>query len=82
MNIEFNEFFATISWKNFVPINELGVKLLTMEFLCTLQFLEARARVSFRLFNRQFTCTWRRLSDLPGFDSDCVFDLSVALPDF
>ena len=82
MDIEFNEIFAAIGWKNFVPINDPGVKLLTMEFLCTLQFLEAGAGVSFHLFNRQFTCTWRRLSDLLGFDSDCVLDLNVALPDF
>jgi hypothetical protein len=34
------------------------------------------------MFNRQFTCTWRRLSDLLGFDSDCVLDFNVALPDF
>jgi hypothetical protein len=53
-----------------------------MEFLCTLQILEAGARVSFRMFNRQFTCTWRRLSDLLGFDSDCVLDFNVALPNF
>jgi hypothetical protein len=53
-----------------------------MEFLCTLQILEVGAGASFCMFNRQFTCTWRRLSDLLGFDSDCVLDFNVALPDF
>jgi hypothetical protein len=57
MDVEFNTIFAAICWRNLVPINEPGVKLLTMEFLCTLQILEARAGVSFHMFNRQFTCT-------------------------
>jgi hypothetical protein len=57
MDVEFNTIFAAIGWRNLVLINEPGVKLLTMEFLCTLQILEAGARVSFRMFNRQFTCT-------------------------
>jgi hypothetical protein len=82
MDVEFNTIFAVIGWRNIFPINEPGVKLLTMEFLCTLQILEAGARVSFRMFNRQFTCTGRRLSDLLGFDSDCVLDFNDALPDF
>jgi hypothetical protein len=66
MDVEFNTIFAAIGWRNLVPINEPGVKLLTIEFLCTLQILEAGAGVSFRMFNRHFTCTWRRLSDLLG----------------
>jgi hypothetical protein len=82
MDVEFNKILVVIGWKNFVPLNEPGVKMLMMEFLCTLQFLEPRARVSFCLFNRQFTCTWRKLSDLLGFDSDCVLDFKVALPIF
>jgi hypothetical protein len=82
MDVDFNTIFVAIGWRNLVPINEPGVKLLTMEFLCTLQILEAGAGVSFRMFNRQFTCTWRRLSDLLGFDSDCVLNFNVALPDF
>jgi hypothetical protein len=53
-----------------------------MEFLCTLQILEVGAGVSFRMFNRKFICTWRRLSDLLGFDLDYVLDFNVALPDF
>jgi hypothetical protein len=52
MDVEFNTIFAAIGWRNLVPINELGVKLLTIEFLCTLQILEAGARVSFHMFNR------------------------------
>jgi hypothetical protein len=82
MDVEFNTIFAAIGWRNLVPINKPGVNLLTMEFLCTLQILEARAGVSFCMFNRQFTCTWRRFSDLLGFDSDCVLDFNVAYPDF
>jgi hypothetical protein len=82
MDVDFNTIFVAIGWRNLVPINEPGVKLLTMEFLCTLQILEAGAGVSFCMFNRQFTCTWRRLSDLLGFDSDCVLNFNVALPDF
>jgi hypothetical protein len=57
IDVEFNTIFTTIGWRNLVPINESGVKLLTMEFLCTLQILEAGAKVSFCIFNRQFTCT-------------------------
>jgi hypothetical protein len=57
MDVEFNTIFAAIGWRNLVPINESGVKLLTMEFLCTLQILEAGDGASFCMFNRQFTCT-------------------------
>jgi hypothetical protein len=52
MDVEFNTIFAAIGWRNLVLINEVGVKLLTMEFLCTLQILEAGVGVSFRMFNR------------------------------
>jgi hypothetical protein len=32
MDVEFNTIFVAIGWRNLVPINESGVKLLTMDF--------------------------------------------------
>ena len=52
MNIEFDIIFKTIGWEDVLEINELGSKLLTIEFLCTLQPTESED--SFRLFGKSF----------------------------
>ena len=52
MNTEFEIIFKTVGWENAWQIDELGSKLLTAEFLCTLQTTDSE--VTFRLF-------WERL---------------------
>jgi len=40
MDTEFDLIFQMIGWINFWNITELGSRLLTLEFLCTLQYCE------------------------------------------
>ena len=53
MNAEFEIIFKTIGWENVWEINEPGLKLLTAEFLCTLQTTDSE--VTFRLFGKDFS---------------------------
>jgi len=50
MNSEFDLIFKTVGWENAWDIDEQGCKLLTIEFLCTLQPTDLE--VSFRLFGK------------------------------
>ena len=60
--------------------NELGFKLLTAEFLCTMQ--TTYSEVTFRLFGKDFSVPWKQLSELLGFNAQCVVDIDSALQDF
>ena len=53
MTTEFELIFKTIGWEGAWEIDELGCKLLTIEFLCTLQPTDLE--VSFRLFVKEFS---------------------------
>jgi hypothetical protein len=53
MNTEFNTIFKDVGWEDVWEINELGSKLLTVEFLCTLQPIEFE--FLFRLFGKDFS---------------------------
>jgi len=53
MNAEFKIIFQTIGWENVWEIDEPGLKLLTAEFLCTLQTTDSE--VTFRLFGKDFS---------------------------
>ena len=57
MNAEFKIIFKTIGWENVWHIDELGSKLLTVEFLCTLQ--TTNSEVTFRLFGKEFSIPWK-----------------------
>jgi len=65
MNIEFEIIFKTIGWENVWEINEPESKLLTAEFLCTLQTTDSE--VTFRLFGKDFFVPWKNVSELLGF---------------
>jgi len=53
MNTEFKIIFKTLGWENVWQIDEPGSKLLTAEFLCTLQTTDSE--VTFRLFGKDFS---------------------------
>ena len=53
MNAEFKIIFKTVGWENVWHIDELGSKLLTIEFLCTMQTTDSE--VTFRLFGKYFS---------------------------
>ena len=80
MATELDTIFQFVGWSSFASITELGSKLLTIEFLYTLQLTQTG--VYFRLFTQEFYLTWRVLSDLLGFPSNALLDLTEALKDF
>lgn len=57
MDTEFDTIFEIIGWASFADITKDGCKLLTAEFLCTLQIMENG--VEFRLFGKEQALTWR-----------------------
>ena len=53
MDSEFKLIFKAVGWKDAWEIDESGCKLLTIEFLCTLQTIDSE--VSFRFFGKEFS---------------------------
>jgi hypothetical protein len=80
MSTEFDTIFSLLGWVSAWDVAELGSKLLTIEFLCTLRTTESG--VYFRLFKQEFYLTWRELSDLLNFPSNISVDIDEALGDF
>jgi hypothetical protein len=80
MNTEFDIIFKTIGWEDAWEINELGSKLLTLEFLCTLQPPNLRFHLDF--FGKDFSVPWKNFSELLGFHAQCLIDADTALQDF
>ena len=72
MGVDFARVWHAVGWDGFVPIEENGSHLLTIQFLCTLR--EVDDGVSFRLFGVERCFNWRNSSHLLGF--------SVRLPIF
>jgi hypothetical protein len=80
MDVEFGYIFFVVGWSKVWPINEDGFRLLTIKILCTLQF--TNLGVEFRMFIKKFSLTWRQLSNLFGFDGDCVLDIDYVIPKY
>ena len=80
MDTEFELVFRIMGWENACAITEEGSKLLTIEFLSTLEL--GSDEVSFRLLNQEFTVTWKNLSTMLGFSSGCPLDIDDILRDF
>jgi len=57
INTEFDMIFKAMGWENVWEIDELGSKLLTAEFLCTLKPTDSE--VSFKLFEKDFSIPWK-----------------------
>jgi hypothetical protein len=80
MDTEFLLIFAEMGWENFRTIEEPGCKLLTTEFLCTLQLFNNG--ITFRMFTKEFSLTWKELSQYLGFQDDCVLNVDSVMPEF
>lgn len=76
MDVEFNTVFSTIGWGGFWQVPELGIKVLTQEFLCTLK--TTNDGVAFRMFENEYNLTWSTLNTALGCDHDCDLDLDHA----
>jgi len=80
LDVEFDFVFIAVGWEGVWNVVEQGSKLLTLEFLCTLQITDTGAK--FRLFGKEFSSPWKDLSLLLAFNSQCVVDVDHALQDF
>jgi hypothetical protein len=80
MDVEFDFIFRVVGWENVRNIHEQGSKLLTAEFLCTLQTTDTK--VKFRLFGKEYSIPWKEFSLLLGFNAQCILDVDSALQDF
>jgi hypothetical protein len=79
-NSEFGLVFNNVGWKNTWELNEQGCRLLTIEFLCTLQ--PGDTEVSFKLFNKEFSPSWKNFSRFLGFLEQCAIDIDAAINGF
>ena len=79
MLAKFELIFRTIGWEDAWGIDEPGCKLLTIEFLCTLQ--PTNSEVSFRLLGKN-SISWKKFSELLGFHSQCIIDVDSAIQEF
>ena len=80
MDDEFFTIFKYVGWEKIDPVWEEGSRLLTIQFLCTLQVFEHGITV--RLFKNEYFITWRDLSIHIGFDDHCATRIDYALKDF
>ena len=61
-------------------VPEHGIKVLTQEFLCTLQL--TIKGVAFRMFGEEYNLTWSILNTTIGCEHDCKLDLDHAINGF
>jgi hypothetical protein len=80
MDSEFELVFKNVGWEMLEKFNEQGCRLLTIEFLCNLQ--PEDTEVFFRLFNKEFSPSWRKFSRFLGLSEQCVVDIDAAITDF
>ena len=80
MDVDFTRVWHAIGWDGFVPIEENGSRLLTIQFLYTLR--EVDDSVSFRLFRVEHYFNWRNFSHLLGFSARLPVSLKKSLPRF
>ncbi|PVH32129.1 hypothetical protein PAHAL_9G323700 [Panicum hallii] len=77
---EFGSVFHNVGWLEFWSIAEPGSKLLTLEFLSTLEVTDTS--INFCMFNEEFSSTWRTLSNALGFNKRCSLDSYECFPNF
>lgn len=77
MDEEFNTVFTSIGWGHFLDFsNEHGSKILTLEFLSTVE--TSNNEIYFHLFGQEYTLTWKDFSLILGFSISCSPDLELA----
>ena len=77
---DFANVWHAIGWDNFIPVEEYGSRLLTIQFLCTLR--EVDDGVSFRLFGVEHYFNWRNFSHLLVFSARLPVSLAKACHGF
>ena len=56
MDTKFTTIWKVVGWENVAPIDELGSRLLIVQFLCSLQ--EVEGGITFRFFEKEYYLTW------------------------
>ena len=69
MDVDFTNVWHAIGWDKFVPVEEYGSRLLTIQFLYTLW--EVDDGISLRLFEKEYYYTWKIFNHYLGF-SKCL----------
>src|SRR6185437_6905271 len=80
MDVDFAHVWHAVGWDDFVPVEENGSHLLTIQFLCTLR--EVDDGVSFLLFGVECYFNWRNFSHLLGFSARLPISLAKACRGF
>ena len=65
MDVDFARVWHAVGWDDFVPVEENGSRILTIQFLCTLW--EVDDGVCFLFFRNEYYFTWRNFSHLLDF---------------
>ena len=77
---DFANVWHAIGWDNFVPIEEFGSHLLTIQFLCTLR--EVENGVYFRLFGKEYLLSWKNFAGHLDFNKRWPISLDQACRGF
>jgi hypothetical protein len=80
VDIKFTTVWKAVGWENVAPIDEQGSRLLTIQFLCSLE--EVDGGVPFCLFEHEYYFTWKNLTSHLGFSLRCSIDLDYSLKGF
>ena len=63
---DFANVWHAIGWDNFIPVEEYGSRLLTIQFLCTLR--EVENGVYFLLFGKEYLLSWKTFASHLDFN--------------
>jgi len=77
MDVEFNTIFGQVGWSRVAPVHELGSRLLTIQFLGTLQIIDNG--ISFRCFGIDYSLFWKDVAAHLGFNARCFINLDSSL---
>ena len=77
MDVEFNTVFEHVGWSRVAPVHELGSRLLTIQFLGTLQIVDNG--ISFRCFGIEYSLFWKDVAAHLGFNARCSINLDFSL---
>jgi hypothetical protein len=80
IDTEFTTIWRAVGWENVNPMDEMGSRHLTIQFLCTL--MVDQDGISFRLFQKEYNVSWKDLSLHLGFHRRCSIETDHALYDF
>jgi hypothetical protein len=77
MDFEFNAIWQALGWEDFVPVQEVGSRPTTIQFLCTLQ--EDASGISFRFHGVPYRVLWEDFSCTLGFHHCCAISIEQAV---